>query len=271
MLAFQPMSNGIKTFSGGRAQAKKSLGQHFLKDAQAVRRMVDLLPAGARVLEIGPGPGALTEHLIKKAGALTLIEADNRFAAYWTEQAEQHSQLAVVHADVLKVLEEVVERCAPEWIVGNLPYNISGPLTAQLAALQVSGGMILMYQKEVAERLRAGPGSKVYGGLSVLVQHHYEIKKLLNLPPGAFLPPPKVHSQVVVLTPHGREPSCSFEALQRTVRQGFAHRRKTLSNNFKGVLDAGDWQRLDIDASKRPEQLGYDVWASLATYRNPDQ
>ena len=218
------------------------------------------------MLEIGPGPGALTEQLLGRVGKLTLIEADERFASYWTEQAEQHSQLAVVHADVLKVIEDEVGRCAPEWIVGNLPYNISGPLTAKLAALQVSGGMILMYQKEVAERLRAGPGSKVYGGLSVLVRHHYEISKLLTLPPGAFSPPPKVHSQVVVLTPHGRLPSCSFDVLQRTVRQGFAHRRKTLNNNFRGVLSTDDWQRLGIDAAKRPEQLGYEAWAAIAAY-----
>jgi len=266
LLASLPMLDGIKTYSGGRAQAKKSLGQHFLRDVQAIRRMVELLPAGASVLEIGPGTGALTKDLIGRAGRLTLIEADDRFAAYWAEQAEKYSQLSVVHADVLKVLEDAVGRCAPEWIVGNLPYNISGPLTARLVALQVSGGMILMYQKEVAERLRAGPGSRVYGGLSVLVRHHYEISKLLSLPPGAFSPSPKVHSQVVVLTPHGRSSVCSFEALQRTVRQGFAHRRKTLNNNFRGVLSADDWQRLCIDAAKRPEQLGYDAWAAIAAY-----
>lgn len=245
--------------------AKKSLGQHFLKDPSAVSRIAGAVPQEARVLEIGPGPGALTEPLLKRVSALAVIEMDDRFAEQWRNLAMSEPRLSVYHGDVMQLLDRAVHEFGPDWIVGNLPYNISGPLTASLAELLLPGGMVLMYQREVAERITAGPGSKTYGGLSVLVRHHYEVKRLLTLPPGAFSPPPKVHSAVVLLTPHGRKPNCPFKALQKAVRQGFAHRRKTITNNFKGILMGEDWQGLGIDPSNRPEQLDYDAWTRIAT------
>jgi len=243
--------------------AKKSLGQHFLQDRSAVNRIVAAVPAGARILEIGPGPGALTEPLLARATALAVIERDDRFAAHWQTRAGEDDRLSVLHGDVLELLDGAVSRFDPEWIVGNLPYNISGPLTAALAALELTGGMVLMYQREVAERLLAEPGGKTYGGLSVLVRHHYTPSRLLTLPPGAFSPPPKVHSAVVTLTPHDREPTCDYAALQRAVRRGFAHRRKTVANNFRGVLDEAAWQRIGIDPGSRPERLDYAAWVRI--------
>jgi 16S rRNA (adenine1518-N6/adenine1519-N6)-dimethyltransferase len=245
--------------------AKKSLGQHFLKDPSAISRITKAVPEGGRVLEIGPGPGAITRPLLKRAGQLAVIEMDDRFAEQWRNLAMDEPRLSVYHGDVMQLLDRAVSEFEPEWIVGNLPYNISGPLTAKLAGLTLPGGMVLMYQREVAERITAGPGSKTYGGLSVLVRHHYDVKRLLTLPPGAFSPPPKVHSAVITLTPHSRTPACRFDALQRTVRQGFAHRRKTIANNFKGVLTAEDWQGLGIDPGSRPEQIDYDAWVRLAS------
>jgi len=243
-------------------QARKSLGQHFLRDRQAIARIVAAVPEHTSVLEIGPGPGALTKHLIGRARRLTLIEADDRFATCWAKRAGPH--LRVVHADVLDVLDETVERDRPEWVVGNLPYNISGPLTARLAALCLTGGMVLMYQREVAERLLAGPGGRTRGGLSVLVRHHYRVQRLLSLPPGAFVPPPKVHSAVLLFTPRQEIPACDYRALQKAVRQGFGHRRKTLANNFRGLLTAEDWHALDIDAGMRPQELDDPGWERLA-------
>jgi len=245
--------------------AKKSLGQHFLQDRSAVMRIVAAVPAGARILEIGPGPGALTEPLLERAGALAVIERDDRFAARWQARADEDARLSVLHGDVLELLDAAVRGFGPTWIVGNLPYNISGPLTAALASFRLDGGMVLMYQREVAERLLAGPGGKTYGGLSVLVRHHYTPSRLLTLPPGAFSPPPKVHSTVIMLMPHGREPACDYTALQRAVRTGFAHRRKTVANNFRGVLDETAWERLGIDPGCRPERLDYDAWVRIAT------
>ncbi|MDQ6959707.1 MAG: 16S rRNA (adenine(1518)-N(6)/adenine(1519)-N(6))-dimethyltransferase RsmA, partial [Mariprofundaceae bacterium] len=241
-----------------------SLGQHFLISQTAIRRIVEAIPRGANILEIGPGRGAITEPLLQRAGELVVIEKDDRFAAVWNMRAKDEPALTCVHADVLAVLDAQVREHEPLWIAGNLPYNISGPLSAALFAHNLTGGMVLMYQREVGNRIMAGPGSKVYGGLSVLARHFYDVKRLLTLPPGAFSPPPKVHSVVLLLTPHGRKPVSAYTALQQTVRKGFAHRRKTIANNFRGILTESDWRNLGVDPKARPEQLGYATWSRLA-------
>lgn len=143
--------------------AKKALGQHFLRDKRAIEIIAAAIPKGSSAIEIGPGPGAITEALLDRAGALTVIEKDDRFAMHWSEVAQVRGNLSVVHGDVLKVLNDTVGKVQPEWIAGNLPYNISGPLTAQLAGYSLSGGMVLMYQREVGDRIMSPPGSKVYG------------------------------------------------------------------------------------------------------------
>ena len=247
-----------------KQKAKKSLGQHFLKDRQAIHRITHVIPEAASVIEIGPGPGALTEELLLHTTKLAVIEMDDRFAEHWLNISESTPSLSVIHGDVMEELETAVARIQPDWIAGNLPYNISGPLTAKLAAFSLSGGMVLMYQREVAARIAADAGSKTYGGLSVLVRHYYDVKRLLTLPPGAFSPPPKVHSAVIVLTPHGKKPPCSYVLLQQTVRQGFAHRRKTIRNNFKGQLSTEQWESINIDPGHRPEQLDYMAWTRIA-------
>ncbi len=251
--------------------ARKSLGQHFLVDQAAIRRIVEAIPTGANVLEIGPGRGAITEYLLSRTAHLTIVEKDDELAAAWAERSSRSRALDCIHGDVLTVLDEVLARYAPQWIAGNLPYNISGPLSAALFAHGLTGGMVLMYQREVARRIMAGPGSKAYGGLSVLARHHYEVKRLLTLPPGAFSPPPRVYSTVLLFMPHGRKPACDYRTLQRTVRQGFAHRRKTIANNFRGQMTEDAWRCLDIDAGLRPEQLDYQAWVSLARHLNPDR
>ena len=251
-------------FDQGRA--KKSLGQHFLVDRSAIARIAAAIPEGASTLEIGPGRGAITESLLKRVGKLVLIEKDDDLAAMWQERAESEDRLTLVHGDVMQCLLPTVAGHQPAWIAGNLPYNISGPLSAALFSLHLPGGLVLMYQGEVADRINADAGSKTYGGLSVLARHFYDVKRLLVLPPGAFNPPPKVHSAVLLLTPHGREPACPFDDLQRTVRQGFAHRRKTINNNFRGDMSAEDWASVGIDPGTRPERLDYPAWARLATF-----
>jgi len=260
----------MPAYESGRAitqgRVKKSLGQHFLVDRSAIARIAAAIPEGAATLEIGPGRGAMTESLLKRAGELVLIEKDDDLAAMWQERCATEPGLTLVHGDVLQCLLAVVEAHRPQWIAGNLPYNISGPLSAVLFGLHLSGGMVLMYQREVADRIVADAGSKTCGGLSVLARHFYDVKRLLLLPPGAFAPPPRVHSAVLLFTPHDREPARPFNDLQRTVRQGFAHRRKTISNNFRGELGPDDWANISIDSGARPEQLDYPAWARLATF-----
>ncbi len=246
-------------------RANKALGQHFLRDRAAIARIVESVPEGSRVLEIGPGAGAITHALLARASALTVIEKDDRFAQLWREHAGRcETRLEVVHGDVLEWLPTVHARTRPQWIVGNLPYNISGPVSALLFSLALPGGMVLMYQREVGERILAEPGSRAYGRLSVLARHHYRARRLLRLPPGAFQPPPKVHSLVLHLVPHHRRPECDWDALQRCLRQGFAHRRKTLANNFKGVIESERMRELGIDPRWRPERLDYAQWCRLA-------
>lgn len=245
-------------------QANKALGQHFLTSQKAIHTIADAIPMGASAIEIGPGPGAITTAVLARVSSLTVIEKDDRFARFWQEKIEEYPHLQVAHGDVLEILEATVANTQPQWIVGNLPYNISGPLTAQLASHHVSGGMVLMYQREVGQRIVADPGSKIYGGLSVLVRHFYHAKKLITLPPGAFNPPPKVHSMVIQLLPHGNTPACSFDVLQKTVRQGFAHRRKTIYNQYRGQLEQQDFLDIGIDPGQRPEQLAYEDWVRIA-------
>lgn len=247
-----------------KQKAKKSLGQHFLKDRQAILRITRIIPETASVIEIGPGPGALTEALLVRAAKLAVIEMDDRFAEHWQLISKSSPALSVIHGDVMEELEAAAASIQPDWIIGNLPYNISGPLTAKLAGISLTGGMVLMYQREVAARIAADAGSKTYGGLSVLVRHYYNVKRLLTLPPGAFAPPPKVHSAVIVLTPHGKKPPCSYALLQQTVRQGFAHRRKTINNNFRGQLSTEQWESININPRHRPEQLDYAAWTRIA-------
>ncbi len=247
-----------------KQKAKKSLGQHFLKDRQAILRITRIIPETASVIEIGPGPGALTEALLVRAAKLAVIEMDDRFAEHWQLISKSSPALSVIHGDVMEELEAAAASIQPDWIIGNLPYNISGPLTAKLAGISLTGGMVLMYQREVAARIAADAGSKTYGGLSVLVRHYYNVKRLLTLPPGAFAPPPKVHSAVIVLTPHGKKPPCSYKLLQQTVRQGFTHRRKTINNNFRGQFSTEQWEAININPGFRPEQLDYAAWTRIA-------
>jgi len=243
---------------------KKALGQHFLKDQHAIRRMVDAIPEGRRVLEIGPGSGALTHGLLSRSAKLVVVEKDDQLAGFWQEQALAEENLSVLHGDIMLVLDQVVREFEPDWVIGNLPYNISGPLTAGLAGLPPFEGMLLMYQHEVAERIRAEPGSRVYGGLSVLTRHHYHVSRLFRLPPGAFRPPPKVHSSVLLFQPHAALPKCTYGELQQTVRHGFMHRRKTIANNFRNLIGPEQWENLAIDPGARPETLDYPAWVRIS-------
>ncbi|RMH52762.1 MAG: ribosomal RNA small subunit methyltransferase A [Zetaproteobacteria bacterium] len=247
-------------------RARKSLGQHFLVDRRAITAIVSAIPEGSSVLEIGPGRGALTRPLLRRAGRLVVIEKDDRLAAEWQRVAEEWAGLRVIHGDVMEELEATLCRHRPDWIVGNLPYNISGPLTARLVARTLPGGMVLMYQKEVADRIGAEPGcGRGCGAIGVISRYCWRITRLLRLPPGAFAPPPRVHSAVLRFTPNGRSFDAeAFAALQRCVRTGFAHRRKTIANNLRGRIEPEMLRGCGIDPALRPEQLTQAQWLRLA-------
>lgn len=212
---------------------RKALGQHFLHDVSYQKRIaarVCPLP-GEWVLEIGPGEGALTQHLVALDAPIQVVELDPRAADII---AERFPGVQVLRQDVLKMEPPT----GPAVLAGNLPYNISSPIFFWLMAHRdVFRQATVMVQHEVAERIATPPGSKAYGILSVLLGAYFEIQYAFKVPPGAFRPPPKVQSGVLVLTrrPVSQDPPVSFNALRAVVKAGFGQRRKTLHNSLKTI------------------------------------
>ncbi|WP_242113004.1 16S rRNA (adenine(1518)-N(6)/adenine(1519)-N(6))-dimethyltransferase RsmA [Luteimonas aquatica] len=256
-----------------REPAKKSLGQHFLHERGIVEKIllaVDPRP-GDRLVEIGPGQGAMTFPLLDRHGALTAIEFDRDLLAPLTEQARAHGDLTLIHADVLDVdFTALAGEGGPIRLVGNLPYNLSSPILFHALEHAAGGAAIrdmhFMLQKEVVERMAAGPGSKVYGRLSVMLQAYCQVTALFSVAPGAFRPPPKVDSAVVRLVPRPTEAVGIRDARRFSdlVRAGFGQRRKTLRNALQAVCGAEEIAAAGIDPQARAEQLPVADFVRLA-------
>jgi 16S rRNA (adenine1518-N6/adenine1519-N6)-dimethyltransferase len=256
--------------------AKKSLGQHFLLDEgiteQIVRYAGDL--NGINAIEIGPGPGGLTRSLLRsKSKHVYVVEKDDRAIAIMQELAEAFpGRLTILHEDALSVnlLEQVPP---PRRVIANLPYNVGTQLLLNwLEQIYATPGsnfesLTLMFQKEVAERITAAPGSKAYGSLSVFAQWLCEARWDMDLPPEAFSPPPKVHSAVITLTPREKPlVEVPKEALEKVLASAFNQRRKMLRVSLK-TLGVDIEQLLaasDIDGTKRAEQLSVEEFCRLA-------
>jgi 16S rRNA (adenine1518-N6/adenine1519-N6)-dimethyltransferase len=232
---------------------RKRFGQHFLHDPAVLQRIVEAIdPArGDVVVEIGPGEGALTRPLLGRLDHLTVIEIDRDLSARLVEEFPA-DRLTVICADALD--HDFSAFPAGTRIVGNLPYNISTPILFHLAryADRVRD-MHFMLQREVVERMVARHSTPAYGRLSVMLQTRFAMKKLFNVAPGAFRPPPKVDSAVVRLVPLARKPDCDEALLEKIVREAFSARRKTLRNALP--LSAADYGVLGIDPGLRPENL----------------
>lgn len=250
---------------------KKSLGQNFLQDPNIIRKIVASLNIKPedRVLEIGPGRGALTELLLKEASELHVVEFDRELVAYWQQRCEQYSNLSVHASDILKFdMNEVLQESAGQFkVVGNLPYNISSPVLFHLLPFaERTVSQLFMLQKEVVDRMCAPPGNKQYGRLSVVLQQRYHIESLFNVPATAFIPAPKVASSIVRLTPHKIVPHPIKDQVQfeRLVKQAFSQRRKTLRNCLKGLLSGEQIEQLGIDPSARAETLSVSHFSALS-------
>jgi 16S rRNA (adenine1518-N6/adenine1519-N6)-dimethyltransferase len=259
------------------SRAKKSLGQNFLVDPSVIGRIVDATGVrdGEHVVEIGPGRGALTGSLAARAGRLTLVEKDDELAPALA--AKFGPAVSVWHGDALAVMPEHLELSEPVRVVANLPYNVGARITMHL--LEEWPGwvksMTLMFQREVADRITASPGTKPYGGLTVLVQSMAEAWMLFGVPPGAFRPVPKVQSAVVRITPRAVPlwEGLDYERFRRVVRAGFAARRKTVLNSLGGGTGLGvsaDVLRpaLDaagIDPATRADAVPVDRWVALVS------
>lgn len=247
---------------------KRSLGQNFLVDPNLQRKIVEALGAGPgdEVLEIGPGRGALTRHLAGSVGRLILVELDDVLARALEEEYGGREDVEVVHGDVLRVpMDSLVERPSELRVVGNVPYNITTPILFRLLERPRPRDMVLMVQEEVAERIVASPGSRVYGALAVGVQSVAEPERLFRVGRGAFRPVPRVDSAVVRIRPLVPEPlDAGQEARLRTlVRAAFQWRRKQLGKilrdhpDLAGAISSVEAAaaRAGIDLRDRPERL----------------
>jgi len=258
------------------SRPKKSLGQNFLVDRNLQRKIVTLLEAGPEdeVLEIGPGRGALTDHLAGTVGRLVLVELDNELAPRLRERFADVPSVEVVHADILAVrLEELVRDPAALRVIGNIPYNITSPILFSLLERDPRPArIVLMVQREVADRIVAPPGDKTYGALSVGVQAVADARRALDVGRQVFRPVPEVDSAVVVIDPHrpARVVGAEAEALRELTRACFARRRKQLRRILRDAygVTAEEADRLaatiGVEPRARPETLSPEQFVELA-------
>ncbi|HKS75362.1 MAG TPA: 16S rRNA (adenine(1518)-N(6)/adenine(1519)-N(6))-dimethyltransferase RsmA [Terriglobales bacterium] len=271
--------------SAARPHRKPKLGQHFLTSDSAAQRIVDALGdiSSRTVLEIGPGRGAITSLLVRRARRLIAIELDRVLAAQLRMQFALASNIEVIEGDILAIdfhsifgpkpgnsRPGIEYRPEPAQVVGNLPYFITSDILLRLFEFrQYFETMVLMVQKEVADRMAARPGGSEYGLLSATVQLYSEVEKLFTLPPGAFAPPPKVHSTVVRLNMTTRLPELDVPeaGFISFLKKSFGQKRKTLWNNLKENYDPkllkSAMERSGIKPAERAEALSLERTASL--------
>lgn len=264
------MTSSSSWLPTGGHRARKRFGQNFLRDAGIISRIVACIrpQKGQRIVEIGPGQGAITEQLLEATGALDAIELDRDLITGLRTQFFAYPEFILHQADALKFdFASFRGDGLPLRVVGNLPYNISTPLIFHLlASRNAIEDMHFMLQKEVVARLAATPGSGAWGRLSVMTQYFCRVDDLFDVPPEAFVPRPKVDSAIVRLVPHQQlpYPANDYETFESLVRTGFSQRRKTLRNNLKGVLTAEQIEALKIDPARRPETISLEEWVRLA-------
>ncbi|ABM93166.1 16S rRNA (adenine(1518)-N(6)/adenine(1519)-N(6))-dimethyltransferase RsmA [Methylibium petroleiphilum] len=251
--------------------ARKRFGQHFLSDAAVVDAIVGLIDPrpGQALVEIGPGLGAMTDPLVARCEHLTVVELDRDLAARLRRRAE----LQVIESDVLRVDFAALAMASAGRlrIVGNLPYNISTPILFHLlpAAAQVED-QHFMLQKEVVERMAAAPCSKDYGRLSVMLQWRYDIESVLDVPPEAFEPPPRVNSAVVRMLPFPAPPAVDAALLGELVATAFSQRRKLLRHTLGKWLDAREFSGT-FDTQRRAEEVPVADYLALALALTPGE
>ncbi len=251
-------------------RARKRFGQNFLHDAGVIHRILRAISAkdSERLVEIGPGQGAITEGLIDTGAQVDVVELDQDLIPLLKLRFGLKPNFALHSGDALKF--DFATLGSPEQplrVVGNLPYNISTPLIFHLLSFSgIIRDMHFMLQKEVVERMAASPGGGDWGRLSIMVQYYCRVDYLFTVGPGAFNPAPKVDSAIVRLTPHTELPHPAKDAalLEILVREAFNQRRKTLRNTLKSLLSADDIAACDIDPGLRPEQLSLANFVALA-------
>ncbi|GEO36047.1 ribosomal RNA small subunit methyltransferase A [Skermanella aerolata] len=261
-----PLREVIARFDLG---ARKALGQNFLLDLNLTGRIArsagDL--SGVTVIEIGPGPGGLTRALLNSdAAAVVAVERDNRcIVALADLVAAAEGRLRLIEGDALEVDPEAIAP-APRAIVANLPYNVATPLLiGWLKRIEQFRSLTLMFQREVADRLSAKPGSKAYGRLSVISQWRAEVRPLFNLPARAFTPPPKIESTVVQFIPRQAPEPAEFAAMEAVTAAAFGQRRKMLRASLKSLGNSEALiEECGLIPTQRAEEVPVAGFAALA-------
>jgi 16S rRNA (adenine1518-N6/adenine1519-N6)-dimethyltransferase len=253
-------------------QAKKRFGQNFLHNDAVISDIIDVInpEPGENLIEIGPGLGALTEPVIERAGKLSVVELDRDLAHRLRHHPFIAKDLTIYETDALKFdFSQLAENNKPLRIFGNLPYNISTPLIFHLLTFKDKvQDMHFMLQKEVVERMAAGPDCKAYGRLSIMTQYQCQVLPVMEIGPEAFKPAPKVDSAIVRLIPHANiaNPVKDISALNTVCLTAFNQRRKTIRNSFKRLITVEQLTALNIDANLRPENLCLDQYIKLANF-----
>lgn len=251
-----------------KIRAKKSLGQNFLHDASVIDRIVGALEVrdSDTVIEIGPGTGALTETLVKTGANVVAVEFDRELVPLLEQQFRFDENFRLVNADALNLdFASIVDKPNGVKLVANLPYNISTPILQRLIEQRhIFSTLVLMFQREVVERIIAKPATKERGYLSVIAQTAFDIEYLFDVAPSSFRPVPKVWSSVIRLTPQSAFVGDEV-VFRKVVSQSFAQKRKTIFNNLKGIyVDAGSvLDSAAIDSIRRAETLTLDEWVTL--------
>lgn len=245
---------------------KKRLGQHFLTDRHYIDRIVAAIAPlrSDHMVEIGPGPGALTTPLVEGVDHLHVVELDRDLAAALRER-HAPSAVTVHEADALEF--DFAQLPAPLRVTGNLPYNVSTPLLFHVASFADRiVDCTFMLQKEVVDRMVAEPDSADYGRLSVMLQYRFAMRRLFLVPPGAFHPPPKVDSAIVRMVPLGpdRLRARDDAHFHQVVLAAFGQRRKMLRNTLKGLVTADAFERAGIDSQRRAETLSVAEFVTLS-------
>ena len=250
----------------GLVKPKKFLGQHFLKDLSIAKDIADTVDEcpGLPILEVGPGMGVLTQFLMEKGREVKVVELDFESVAYLRENFPA-LEGNIIEDDFLKLKLEKLFDGRPFVLTGNYPYNISSQILFKMLdykdLIPCCTGMI---QKEVAERIAAGPGSKTYGILSILIQAWYKVEYLFTVHEHVFNPPPKVKSAVIRMTRNEtKELGCNERLFKLIVKTTFNQRRKTLRNSISSILEKGNPLSNDPVFNKRPEQLSVQEFIEL--------
>ena len=260
-----------ETIAAHGLDARRKLGQHFLLDLNLTRRIARAAGAlgDGTIIEVGPGPGGLTRALLLEGAArVVAIEVDPRaIDALGELRGACDGRLEVIEGDALQIQPATLGP-APRRIVANLPYNISTALLIRwLHAANDVADMVLMFQKEVVDRLAAKPRTKDYGRLSVLAQHVCEVRRLFDVPPSAFVPPPKVISSVAQLTPRpASDRLADLAPLERITAAAFGQRRKMLRGALAGTFadPTATLEGLGLSPTARAEELGVADFVRLA-------